>query len=74
MKASDWISVKDRLPEADTMVLICTTNNKCGILSMYIPKDCHGKVLGEKEWRGSGAMKNAITHWQPIVLPIKEEL
>lgn len=24
MKASDWISIKDRLPEADTMVLICT--------------------------------------------------
>jgi hypothetical protein len=36
---------------------------------MYIPKDCYGKVLGEKEWRGSGAMRNAITHWQPIVLP-----
>ena len=69
MKASDWISVEDRLPEVDTMVLICTYNNKCGISSMYIPKDCYGNVLGEKEWRGCGAMKNAITHWQPIILP-----
>ncbi len=74
MKASDWISVKDRLPEVDTMVLICTTNNKCGISSMYIPKDCYGNVLGEKEWHGCGAMKNAITHWQPIVLPKKEKM
>ena len=74
MKASDWISVKYRLPDIDTMVLICTTNNKCGISSMYIPKDCYGKVLGDKEWRGSAAMKTAITHWQPIVLPKKEKL
>lgn len=72
MKASDWISVKDSLPEVDTMVLIYTTNNKCGISSMYIPKDCYGKVLGEKEWHGSSAMRKAITHWQPIVLPKKE--
>ena len=50
MKQSDWISVKDRLPEVDIMVLVCTSNNKCGISSMYIPKDCYGKVLGEKEW------------------------
>lgn len=74
MKASDWISVKDRLPDVDTMVLICTTNNKCGISSMYIPKDCYGKVLGEKEWSGSGTMKYSITHWQPIVLPKHEDL
>lgn len=69
MKASDWISVNDKLPEVGTTVLVCTTNGKFGISSMYIPKDCYGKVLGNKEWRGSGAMKNAITHWMPIVLP-----
>lgn len=74
MKTSDWISVEDRLPEVDEMVLVCTTNNKCGISSMYIPKDCYGKVLGEKEWRGSGAMRTSITHWQEIVLPKKEKL
>lgn len=73
MEASDWISVNDRLPEVDTIVLIHTTNNKCGISSMYIPKDCHGNVLGEKKWHGCGAMKNAITHWQPIVFPKKEK-
>lgn len=69
MKSSDWISVKDKLPEVDTMVLVCTTNGKFGISSMYIPQDCHGKVLGDKEWRGSAAMKARITYWQPIVLP-----
>lgn len=73
MKASDWISVKDGLPDVDTMVLVCTRNDKFGISSMYIPKDCYGKVLGDKEWRGCYAMKNAITHWQPIVPPIKKK-
>lgn len=74
MKASDWISVKDRLPEVDTMVLVCTHNGKCAISSMYIPQDCYGKVLGDKEWSGSNAMRTAITHWQHIVLPKKEKV
>lgn len=74
MKASDWVSVEDKLPEVDTMVFIYTTNGKCGISSMYIPKDCYGNVLGGKEWRGCAAMKNAITHWQPIVLPKTEQV
>jgi hypothetical protein len=73
MKASDWINVKDELPDVDTMVLVYTSNEKCGISSMYIPKDCYGKVLGNKEWCGSKAMRNAITHWQPIVSPIKKK-
>lgn len=73
MKASDWINVKDGLPDVDTIVLVYTSNEKCGISSMYIPKDCYGNVLGEKEWRGCSAMKNAITHWQAIVSPIKNE-
>lgn len=73
MNANDWIDVKDELPDVDTMVLVCTSNEKFGISSMYIPKDCYGNVLGDKEWRGSGAMKNSITHWQPIVLPKKEK-
>lgn len=73
MKASDWINVKDGLPDVDTMVLVYTSNEQCGISSMYIPKDCYGKVLGNKKWRGSNAMKNAITHWQPIVSPIKKK-
>lgn len=72
MKASDWIDVKDALPDVDTNVLVCTSNDKFGISSMYIPQDCYGNVLGDKEWRGCSAIKNAITHWQPIVFPKKK--
>lgn len=59
MKSSDWIIVDDRLPEVNTMVLICTYNGKCGISSMYIPQDYYGNVLGNKEWRGSRVMSMA---------------
>jgi hypothetical protein len=69
METSDWISVKDELPEVDTLVLVCTSNGKFGISSMWIPEDCYGNVLGDKKWRGSNAMRTAITHWQRIVLP-----
>ena len=41
---------------------------------MNLNKHYYGNVLEEKEWRGCGAMKNAITQWQAIVLPKKKEL
>ena len=69
MKASDWISVKDDLPNIGDNVIVCTTNGKICVTSMYIPKDQYGNILGDKEWRGSSMMANSITHWQKIVLP-----
>ena len=69
MKANDWISVNDRLPDVGVYVFVCANNNKCSVSSMYIPKDCYGNILGDKEWKGSTAMTSSITHWMPIVLP-----
>jgi hypothetical protein len=69
MKTSDWISVKNKLPEVDENVMVYTTKGKMGISSMYISKDQYGNILGDKEWRGSNMMTNSITHWQKIVLP-----
>lgn len=72
MKAEDWIKVEDRLPEVDEYVLCATKKGNYMINSMYIPKDCKGKVLGPKEWRGSSNVRDSITHWMPIVLPNKD--
>ena len=66
---NEWIKVEDRLPEIDEYVLCATKGGKYMINSMYIPKDCKGKVLGPKEWRGSSSVKDSITHWMPIVPP-----
>lgn len=69
MKSSDWIKVSDRLPDVDVNVIVLTSRNKVMVTSMYIPKDCRGKVLGAAEWRGSHTVSASITHWMPIVLP-----
>ena len=66
---AQWIKVEDRLPEIDEYVLCATKGGKYMINSMYIPKDCYGKVLGIKEWRGSSSVKDSITYWMPIVPP-----
>ena len=75
MKASDWISVKDRLPELYCDVgiikfseedLLCLGNHD--ILSARLVCD---KSDNTKFWsvsRGSYALEES-THWQPIVLP-----
>lgn len=66
---AQWIKVEDRLPEINEYVLCATKGGKYMINSMYIPKDCYGKVLGLKEWRGSSKVAESITHWMPIVPP-----
>lgn len=66
---AQWIKVEDRLPEADEYVLCATKGGKYMINSMYIPKDCYGKVLEPKEWHGSSSVRGSITHWMPIVPP-----
>ena len=50
-----WIKVEDRLPEVDVNVIALTSKGKVMVTSMYIPKDCRGKVLGKAEWHGSSA-------------------
>lgn len=66
---NEWIKVEDRLPEVNKYVLCATKGGKYMINSMYIPKDCYGKVLGPKEWHGSSKVRESITHWQAIVPP-----
>lgn len=65
-KENMWISVEEELPDADKPCFAITKNNKCSVSNMYIPKDCHGNVLGEKEWKGSLSFKESIVAWMPI--------
>ena len=61
-----WISGEEELPDDDKPCFVITKNNKCSVSSMYIPKDCYGNVLGEKEWKGSLSFKESIVAWMPI--------
>ena len=63
---SSWISIEKRLPPVGTKVLVKTKNGNCLVSSMYIPTDCKGTVLGGKQWKGSGALKDSIVKWMPI--------
>lgn len=61
-----WIPVEEELPEVNIKVMAVTNNGKCVITSMYIPKDCKGNILGEREWRGSYSFKQSVSAWMPI--------
>lgn len=58
---SEWISVKDRLPENDTYVLAVTSRGL--VISDRVCDYGRGK-----EWV-SGHSDNPITHWQPLPAP-----
>ena len=61
-----WIPVEEGLPDIDKQCFVITKNGKCSVSNMYIPKDCYGNVLGEKEWKGSQSFKDSIVAWMPI--------
>ena len=65
-KNNMWISVKEETPDVDKQCLVITKNGKCSVSNMYIPKDCYGNVLGEKECKGSLSFKESIVAWMPI--------
>ena len=65
-KNNMWIPVEEDIPDVDIQCFVITKNGKCSVSNMYIPKDCYGTVLGEKEWKGSFSFKESIVAWMPI--------
>ena len=73
MKASDWISVKDRLPELDEYVFI--------VIEMKYDHDNQMKRVVDIGWRNQdddfdmindwyeGQQHFKVTHWQKVVFP-----
>lgn len=80
MKASDWISVKDRLPELHCNagiiaysgeVLLCLGNSEVLTANLVCDKD--NNTMFWSASRGGSYSLEEPTHWQEIVLPKKEE-
>lgn len=65
-KQSPWVSLNDRLPEVGEKIIVVTKNHKYLLTEMYIPKDCKGNILGEKEWHVSSAVRDSIVAWMNI--------
>ena len=71
MKASDWISVKDKLPRTWKYVLVCRecdSERWCDIAA-YVRFDEYAHWYDRQ-----GFDIHNVTHWHPIVLPKKEKL
>lgn len=78
MKHSDWISVKNKLPEFSTdictikfssNVLICVNDNE--VLTARLVCDKSDNTMFWSVLRGGSFDLEEPTHWQEIVLPKK---
>lgn len=82
MKASDWISVNDRLPditndvslsEYSDEVIICL--NGCEtVLAVLVIDKCNKTKYFQSSIGEYTYPIGIVTHWQEIVLPKKEKL
>ena len=67
MKASDWISVKDRLPKIGERVIVCQSFSDGSIFARIATRV---KINQTDRWYDDdGFNLEYISHWQPIVLP-----
>jgi hypothetical protein len=77
MNASDWISVKDRLPKLGEYVFIVIemkyeheTEIEAVVDIGWLNEDGDFDMIND--WN-EGQQHFQVTHWQPLVLPKKEE-
>ena len=72
MKASDWISVKKRLPRVNTGVLVCCQVEEQQWIEFATLTRNDFKEL---TWcDASGFDLTSVTHWQKFVFPKKVKL
>lgn len=64
-KKPEWISVKDRLPEKNSIVLVCMDNGKYKVVLT-------SHLSSNGEWI-SYDKNRKVTHWMPFPEPPKEE-
>jgi hypothetical protein len=78
MKASDWISVEDRLPNLGEYVFVAIEMKYDFEEKLEIVVDIgwlneEGDFDTINDWN-EGQQHFQVTHWQPIVFPKKEKL
>ena len=75
MKASDWISVKDKLPKINERVLVCCEfdGELLADIATRVKNDIYLPNI-DRWYLDDGFDTECVTHWQPIVLPKKENL
>lgn len=71
MKASDWISVKDRLPRVNRGVLVCCNSGDEQWIEFATLTRNSFKEL--RWYDASGFDLDTVTHWQGFVFPKKKK-
>ena len=71
---SNWISVKDRLPDEDGEYLISMYHRFMigGIYNKYTGRFVAKYYAEYKEWRIMNDVCTSVTHWMPLPEPPKE--
>lgn len=86
MKSSDWISVKDRLPDLKVKnnfekesddVLLCLCGKEV-VVGKLVVSNVASNHNTHRYWKSSmdgyAYLFNYVTHWQEIILPKKEKI
>lgn len=71
MKASDWISVNDRLPKIGERVMVCQSFNDGSTFARMATRVKYIMNQFARWYDDEGFEIEYITHWQKIVLPKK---
>ena len=69
---NNWISIKDKLPEVGTEVIVFTPhNNKVTSLARYIRHEGANTYFWDNHYPGSGNchIQESVTHWMPLPEP-----
>jgi hypothetical protein len=72
---SEWVSVKDRLPDDDSEYLISMYHRFMigGIYKKYTGRFVAKYYAEYKEWRIMNDVCTSVTHWMPLPTPPKED-
>lgn len=72
---TQWISIEDRLPEADQNVLLYVDYSVYETITMFVghllERDGHHH-WAPYDWNGLGFNFDDITHWMPLPEPPEE--
>lgn len=71
MKATDWISIKYKLPRVNRCVLVCCQDDKERWIEFATLTRNDFKELRWSDVNGFDL--GSVTHWQKIVFPKKEK-
>ena len=74
MKASNWISVEDRLPKIGERVIVCQSFNDGSTFVRMATRVKYVMNQFDGWYDDEGFEMEYVTHWQPIVLPKKEKI